>query len=191
MNISATTTSLSQVSQVSSVSATSALNQILSTTPDSTTAPGESSGGNDQTHLSKMGALFSKLQDLETSDPAKAKQVLTSIASALTDKAKASGNTDPHLQELADKFTQAAKTSDLSALRPPGGGHHHHHHEGAPPSAPPADASGSSSAATTSTTSTDATTAGAASKAASYSQTRTDQVALESIISNALSGVAA
>lgn len=184
MNISATTTSLSSLS---SLSAAPAVSPVGSTPDDSTTTAVDSSTSTDQTHLSRMGELFSKLQDLETSDPAQAKQVLTSIASALTDKANGAGNTDPHLQALADKFTQAADTGDLSALRPRGGGHRHRP-EAPPPTASPDDATTTPSAATPSA---DATTAGAATKAASYAQFRTDRVDLESIISNALSGVAA
>jgi hypothetical protein len=189
MNISATTTSLTSLASLSS---TSAVSKVSSTTDDSTTTTAlDPTTGDDQTHISKLGELFSKLQDLESSDPAKAKQVLTSIASSLTDKANSAGNTDPHLQELADKFTQAADTGDLSALKPKGGGHHHRP-EGPPPGPPPADDSSTTTTASaaTATTATDATTAGAASKAASY--TRTNPAAdLESIISNALSGVAA
>jgi len=173
MNISSTT----GISSLASVSSTSAARNVNSTTDNpATTEVGESTSGSDKTKLSKLGELMSKLQDLEGSDPAKAKQVLTSIASALTEKANSSDNSDPHLQELADKFTEAAKTGDLSALKPTGG-KHHHRPEGPPPPPPP---------------SGDATTAAAtASKTASYTQRAANPAEqLASIISQALSDVA-
>jgi len=67
------------------------------------------------------------------SDPAKAKTVLASVAGDL--KSKAADSNDPHLAAVADKFSQASQTGDLSVLQPPQGaqgshhhgGHHHHH----------------------------------------------------------------
>jgi len=173
MNISSTT----GISSLASVSSTSAVHAVSSTTDGRAAAEvGEPPNSSDKTRLSKLGELMSKLQDLESSDPAKAKQVLTSIASALTEKANSStGSGDPHLQELADKFTEAASTGDLAGLRP-SGGPHHHHREGPPPPS-----------------SGDATTAAAptSSQTASYAQRGANQAdQLASIISNALSGVA-
>lgn len=167
MNISSTTA-------VSSLSSTSAARKVSSATDTSSVSDiAEPSSGSDKTKLSKLGELMSKLQDLESSDPAKAKQVLTSIASALTDKANAAGSSDPHLQELADKFTEAAKTGDLSGLKPKGGAHHHRP-EGPPP--PPSSASSDATAATT-----------ASRKTASYTQSDNPLAQLESVISDALS----
>jgi len=127
---------ISSTTAVSSLSSTPAVHKVGSATDTSSRSElAEPSSGGDKTKLSKLGALMSKLQDLESSDPAKAKQVLTAIASALTEKASAAGSSDPHLQELADKFTEAAKTGDLSGLSPRGR-EHHHRHEGPPPSPP-------------------------------------------------------
>jgi hypothetical protein len=166
MNISSTTA-------VSSLSSTSAARKVSSATDTSSRADiAEPSSGSDKTKLSKLGELMGKLQDLESSDPAKAKQVLTSIASALTDKANTAGTRDPHLQELADKFTEAAKTGDLSGLSPKGGEHHHR------PEGPPPPSDDATAAATT-----------AARKTASYTQSDNPLAQLESVISDALSGV--
>ena len=173
MNISSTT--LSSITQATATQATAQVASAQSApAPDATDAFGA-----DRTHLSKMGELMSKLQDLESSDPDKAKQVLSNIASALADKASADGSTDPHLQELSDKFAQAAQTGDLSGLKPQGGGHHHHHHTEAP-----AQATGGASPA-------DAQNAAAAlSPRASYQQAGADRMAeIESVISNALGSI--
>jgi uncharacterized coiled-coil protein SlyX len=173
---------ISSTTAVSPLSSTSAVHKVGSATDSSSrSAIAEPSSAGDQTKLSKLGALMSKLQDLESSDTAKAKQVLTSIASALTEKANAAGSSDPHLQELADKFTEAAKTGDLSGLSPKGR-EHHHRHEGPPPSPP------SSSPA-----SSDATTAAAAAttasrKTESYTHSESSLAQLESVIGDALSG---
>jgi hypothetical protein len=170
-------TSLSAVSPISAASPISRAQDAETTTR---TAPSSSSAAS-HTRLSRLGDLMSKLQDLETSDPAKAKQVLTSIATALSDKATSSG--DPHLTELADKFTEAAKTGDLSALQPHGpppeahghGGPHGHPH-GPPPSDGAAQAGSASDA----------------NRAARYADHANSPLGqLASIISTALSSVSA
>ena len=71
------------------------------------------------TRISRQSKLFSQLQQLETQDPAKFKQVLTDVANQLTTAAKSATGTDQKvLTNLADKFTKAA-AGDLSALQPP------------------------------------------------------------------------
>lgn len=162
---------------LSSLTATSATSQV-SATQTSPPAGASDTGGTDRTRLSRMGELMSRLQDLENTDPDQAKQVLSNIASKLADKA--SSSSDPHLQQLADKFAQAAKTGDLSGLKPQGHPHPHHHHD---------HASGGGAAS-----SSDATAAAAAvsGKAASYTQNGSDPMAeVESILSDALNGVSA
>jgi hypothetical protein len=162
---------ISSLSSVSSINQTSGVSSVVATQTSQTTQSSDIRKG-DGTHLSKLGELFSKLQDLESSDPAKAKQVLSSIASTLSEKANSSDNRDPHLQELADKFTEAAKTGDLSALKPSGG---HHRPEGPPPGSPPDATSATSTATTTG-------------KVASYTHRHTNPLhQLESIVSDALS----
>jgi hypothetical protein len=175
MNISS-----SSLSQLSSVTATAATRRVSQAQTTDTASSTDETTGSSRTKLSKLGELMSKLQDLESSDPAKAKQVLTQIASSLTDKANSSS--DPRLKELADKFTEAASTGDLSGLEPsgppPGGGTHRGGH---PPGPPPSDDS------TTSTSETSATKSG---RIARYSEAaKADRVDLESIVSDALSSV--
>jgi hypothetical protein len=119
------------VANVSNVSATSAVGTSRARRSSSIPPAG---GGAPQ--ISKFGDLLSKLQDLSAKDPAKFKQVASDIASKLKD---ASGS-DPRLKDLADKFSKAAESGDMSAFQPPaaaagaggasGGGHHHHHHGG-------------------------------------------------------------
>ena len=128
---------------VSSVSSTAAAQATSSVSLVQTPSPADASSAIDPssstTQLSKMGDLMKQLQSLATSDPDKAKSVMSSIASQLTDKANATG--DSRMQALADKFSQAAQTGDMSSLQPPAqgaqgaqgahhGGHHHHHHGG-------------------------------------------------------------
>lgn len=165
----------------------SALSQIATTSPVSrssrTAETSETSEGSSATKLSKLGDLMSKLQDLEDSDPDKAKQVLSSIASQLSDKA--GSTSDPRLAELADKFTAAAKTGDLSGLRPsgppPGG-------RGGPPPGQPPPASSSDSVDPTASTRSGATTTG---RLAKYAEHRSNPMQdLESIVSDALSSAA-
>jgi flagellar motor switch protein FliG len=86
------------------------------------------------THVSKMGDLMSQLQQLSQSDPAKFKQVMAEISDKLKAQAgDATGKAD-FLNKLADKFSQASQTGDMSALKPPqaqqgaGAAHHHHGH---------------------------------------------------------------
>lgn len=191
MQIDSSTTSLSLLTPLTSTSSTSATSAISATDlASSTDATDSVSGGSDQTNLSKMGQLFSKLQNLESTDPSKAKQVLSSIADSLSAKASEGGNTDSHLQELADKFKQAASTGDLSGLKPPSG-HGHGHGHGHRAEAPPPTSSTDNSSSSTDSSSSDSTTSAASattSAATRYRQHGDNPFAqVESIISNALS----
>lgn len=113
------------ISSVTSTQPTLAVAQIAQPPAAPPAAASDPTGG---TQLSRFGQFLSKLQSLEQSDPAQAKQVLETIASKVKDPT------------LAQKFQQAAQTGDLSGLQPPAqgaqgaqaGGHHHgHHHRGA------------------------------------------------------------
>jgi len=122
------------ISTVSSVPYTSPVSTATPTTaPSGVDRDGDGDGGGAK--VSKYGQLMSQLQNLEQSDPAKAKQVLGEIASKLSDAAKqAGGDRGKMMSALADKFQQAAQTGDLSGLKPPAsgaphGGHHHGHHK--------------------------------------------------------------
>lgn len=203
MNISSS--SLSSLSSVYATNQTAATSAVSSTDDsDATSAASDVDGNSSHTRFSKMGSLMSQLQSLESSDPAKAKQVLTNISDQLSAKASASGNSDPHLQELADKFKQAAQTGDLSGLQPSGGGHHMHGAHGGHGAPPPSSSSSSSDPDgdgdnDSSSSSSDSTTAALSSlvssasrtKAANYAQGSDPMAQVESIISNALSSTTA
>jgi hypothetical protein len=135
----------SGVTGVSNVSATSAVG--TSQARRNSSAP---PAGGGSTQISKFGDMLSKLQELSVKDPAKFKQVAAEIATKLKDASA----TDPRLKALADKFSKAAESGDLSAFKPPApaaaaagdatapgatpaagatgatGAHHHHHHHG-------------------------------------------------------------
>jgi hypothetical protein len=112
-----------------------------------------STDSGDTVNFSQVSSLFSELQQLQTSNPAEFKQVLTDGAAKL--QAAAAQQTDPKatafLNNLAARFETAADTGNLAALNPQtegaggapvqGGGHHHHH---------PASAAGSDSDSTSS-----------------------------------------
>jgi hypothetical protein len=109
----------------------------VSPTPPTTSPSPPTAGSDGDGHcagpsLSSPAQFLSKLRSLEQSDPAKAKQTLTDIASKLkADAAQATGAQADRLNQLADRFQKAADTGDLSSLSPDGlgkGGHHHHGH---------------------------------------------------------------
>lgn len=121
MDISSSISPVAQTTYIPPVSATSA------------TSSTDSTSATTGTQLSTMGQLMSQLQNLESTDPEKAKTVLAKIGSDLKSKADSTGDTK--LGALADKFTQASQTGSLTPLQQPqggshGGGHHHHHHGG-------------------------------------------------------------
>ncbi len=107
-------------------------------TSKSTLQPKQSWRNQDKIDFSKVGDLFKQLQQLQNSDPAEFKQVLSDAAAKLKDAA--SQQTDPaaakFLSGLAARFQKAADSGDLSALKPPSGSngiygpHGHHHHGG-------------------------------------------------------------
>ncbi len=127
---------------ISSVTNTTPTQSIAPIGPPPQPAPADSAitAGADSTQLSGPAQFFNKLQSLEQSDPSAAKQVLSDIASKLSDQAtKVGGDRGKQLSTLADKFTHAAQTGDLSGLQPSAaaqgaqsgghhGGHHHGHH---------------------------------------------------------------
>ena len=70
-----------------------------------------------------------KLSDLQQSDPTKFKEVVQQISSSFASAAQnATGEDATRLNNLADKFGQAAQSGDMSALRPSHHGGHHGHH---------------------------------------------------------------
>ena len=123
----------------------------------------------DTTTMSGPGALLSKLKQLQQSDPAKFKEVMSTIAGKLKDASDAS--TDPQekkaLADLSTKFDAAGQSGDLSGLAPTKhkGGHHHHRRAS---DAPPADATATATATASATPS--ASPSASASATASASQ---------------------
>ena len=136
--------SLMSTVPASLVGAVSGSNSLFKTSSTST-MPQESSG------ISELGSQMKQLQSLETSDPAKFKEVTGDIATKLQDAAKtaaASGDSQgaQALNDLASKFTTASETGKMPHLH--GGGHHH--------MAPPPTASDGDSSATSTTAATTA-----------------------------------
>jgi len=81
--------------------------------------PDSGSGPAAAAQISKQGQLFSQLQQLQSSDPDKYKQLLTDAANKLSSAAQsATGGDQQFLSNLAAKFSKAAD-GDLSALEPP------------------------------------------------------------------------
>lgn len=96
------------------------------------TIPDSSSSQASSTQFSGLADLISKLQSLEKTDPAKAKQVLTDISAKLRSEAQTVGGAQAQqLNAAADRFQSAANSGDLSTLQPPQhhghGGHGHGH----------------------------------------------------------------
>jgi hypothetical protein len=126
--------SVTSPSAASGVQATDAAQPVKR---NSSLPPPPAGGAAATAKISTRGELMAKLSDLAQKDPAKLKEVLSSIASGL--KAAASDDQgNAGLSKLADRFSQAAQSGDLSSLAPPqqqqgnggaaGAQHHHHHH---------------------------------------------------------------
>lgn len=74
----------------------------------------------DSLDLSKPSEIYSKLQELASTDPDKLKEVCASIAEKLESAAESSsGNDSKMLSDLAEKFQNVADGGDLSQLKPP------------------------------------------------------------------------
>jgi hypothetical protein len=107
------------ISSVSSNSAITPLTSAVSTsTVDTVQSPEDSSS------MSGPAELFKKLEDLSKSDPTKFKEAVDGVSKKLTEAANAAAdpNEKQMLNDLAQKFTQAGNTGDVSSLEPPEGG---------------------------------------------------------------------
>jgi hypothetical protein len=109
--------SLTSVAQTTAVTSTDSVNDVAQL------------DGPEPAGVSKMADLMKQLEELSQSDPEKFKKVMSSLAKQLQEQADAAGQAGDggagFLQELAQKFQQAADTGDVSALqphRPPQGG---------------------------------------------------------------------
>ena len=125
-----------------------------SQTSGSTNSPSTSTPAPDSVNFSQSAQLFQDLQQLQTSNPAEFKQILSDAAAKFS--AAASQQTNPTaanlLNNLASQFQAAASTGNLSALQPGAAlGHHgHHHHSGSSISTNGPTASSTTNATTTS-----------------------------------------
>lgn len=96
-------------------------------------------GAPDQIDFSQSASLFRQLQQLQTSNPAEFKQVLSDAATKFQTAAKQTSDSTQasFLSSLAAQFQQAANSGDISGLKPPAsaggtyGAHHHRHHHNA------------------------------------------------------------
>lgn len=169
------------ISSISNLASTGAISSVQ--LQSATQVAGSDPTSGDSTSMSKLGSFMTKLSALEQSDPAKAKQVLSTIASKLNEAAStATGDQATHLKDLAAKFSTAADTGDLSGIQPPqgGGGHHHHHH-----------AAAASSSSTDSGTSDSSSSPGATAMTEQYKQhgAKPDFQALDQMFEDAYSSV--
>src|SRR5690242_21691459 len=81
--------------------------------------------GGDSASVSPFAQLLSQLQQLQQTNPAEAKTVLTDIASKLQATGQQDGGSAGRiLGDLAGRFQQASQTGDISSIRP----HHHNGH---------------------------------------------------------------
>lgn len=108
---SSTVWNLSKLNSASTVSSTSGT--ISSSSTSATTS-------SDSVDISKPGELYSKLQALQKSDPAKFKEVVSDIAQKLkTASESQTGNEAKMTSDLAAKFQSVADGGDISQLKPP------------------------------------------------------------------------
>ena len=93
----------------------------------------QSTAAGDSSSISTMSQLFSQLDSLATSDPARFKQLTGELASELTSAANdAAGNKAEALKWMAAQFSKASESGKAEDLRPPtsngtGRAHHGHH----------------------------------------------------------------
>lgn len=80
----------------------------------------------DRADISALASLLNRLQQLQQGDAAKVAQVLAGVAATLQGEAGRSGVAPALvLEQLAERFQQAAETGNLSALLPAGPGAPH------------------------------------------------------------------
>ncbi len=108
---------------VSSVSGSSGIQQLLQNLSAGSSQSTGSVAPSDSTSTSDPGKMFQELESLAKSDPSKFKEVTGEIAQKLKDQANSTtdSNAQQFLSSLADKFTQASQTGDISSIEPPKG----------------------------------------------------------------------
>lgn len=123
---------LSITSSTYSIGATSTVGTSRIGTQTETTDVGAAGGSHqcgDTKSLSPAGKLFSDLQALQQSDPAKFKSILSDISSKLSGLAKQGDANSPETQilnDLSQLLDQVSQSGDLSQLLPPKPKKSHH-----------------------------------------------------------------
>ena len=125
------------ISTISSTLSSVGVSSISSATPQQQPAAVDQDGavGGVNVDISKPGQLMSELGSLAQSDPGKFKDVTADIAKQLKSAASSqSGSQADFLNKLADRFSAASQSGDVSDLTPkagkPRGGHQHGGHHG-------------------------------------------------------------
>ena len=97
------------------VGPTNAVTSLTSASaPKATTAQ----SADDGVSVSSFGQFLMKMQDMASTDPAKAKEILGSIANRLkAESAQVGGTRGPRLAALGERFQMAADSGDLSGLQ--------------------------------------------------------------------------
>ncbi len=99
-----------------------AIDKLGSQLQGSRTANSNGMGEAMVSHISDGASMLAKLSDLKTSDPEKFQSTMKDMADHMRQAAKEQGgDAAKFLNALADKVTEAAKTGDLSSLKPPSG----------------------------------------------------------------------
>ena len=121
------------INSISSLYSSPAIGGVGTTDSTSNGASVNATGSAVSVDLSKPGQLFSQLQNLAQTDPAKFKEVTAEIASQLKNAASShTGKQADFLNALAGRFDAASQSGNVSDLKPPqaqaqASGHHHHH----------------------------------------------------------------
>jgi hypothetical protein len=110
------------ISSVGHTAAAMRVERVTSATTSSQARETTVGGGADSVKVSKRGAMLARLKDLASSDPAKFKEVTKEISDKLTAAAAdATGEEKQALTSLADRFSKASDSGDMSSLAPPAG----------------------------------------------------------------------
>lgn len=116
-----TISSISNNPYLQQIAGTSSTSSVNGTTPPPPPMGMFGVSGTDSTETSNPAEFFSKLQELQKSDPEKFQEVVSSIADKLE---AAAGDEDlssasSMLSDLAAKFRDVANGGDISQLQPP------------------------------------------------------------------------
>ncbi|MCB9876851.1 MAG: hypothetical protein H6835_04530 [Planctomycetes bacterium] len=76
--------------------------------------------GDSSASISRRGQFLSELRELQQSDPAQAKQLLTDLADKI--RSEDPKGQDPRRAAFAERLQQAADTGDIDSLFPSSGG---------------------------------------------------------------------